>query len=253
MSCGIYKWTSPSNKSYIGKSVDLEKRKKEFERNKFYTVKNSKIDNARHKYPIHLWTYEVIEYCSKDELNEREIYYISFYDTYNNGYNSTLGGDGNNGIIINEETRSKLRDAINRRPKELQDKFIYSITPTKPIIQYSIDGKYIKRWKSAREVAHSLNLSASEIGAVCLGKYGRKTAGGYVFRFEGDSFDKYSIKPKRNTTPIEWIDDNNNVIKDFNSIRQAEEYFGKKLNISYVCQGLRKHTCGLIFRYKINE
>ena len=29
------------------------------------------------------------------------------YNSYNNGYNSTLGGDGNNGIIMSEESNLK--------------------------------------------------------------------------------------------------------------------------------------------------
>jgi len=34
----------------------------------------------------------VIEECPKEKLDEREIYWIKFYDSYNNGYNLTKGG-----------------------------------------------------------------------------------------------------------------------------------------------------------------
>lgn len=47
---GIYRWTSPSGKSYIGQAFNLERRKNEFLRNPFqsvYTSANSAIDNAR--------------------------------------------------------------------------------------------------------------------------------------------------------------------------------------------------------------
>ena len=37
---------------------------------------------------------ELIEESSIEELSEKEIYWINFYDSYHNGYNATLGGDG---------------------------------------------------------------------------------------------------------------------------------------------------------------
>ena len=37
--------------------------------------------------------------------NEREQYWIDFYDSYNNGYNSTLGGDGTKGRIFSDEEK----------------------------------------------------------------------------------------------------------------------------------------------------
>lgn len=42
---------------------------------------------------LHNFTMEVLEECDYTELNEKEKRYIEQYDSYNNGYNSTLGGD----------------------------------------------------------------------------------------------------------------------------------------------------------------
>ena len=65
-------------------------------------------------------------------LNEREIFYISKFDTYNNGYNLTIGGDGNTvpgelcrlrsresrlGKPRSEEFKQKLREALLGRPR----------------------------------------------------------------------------------------------------------------------------------------
>lgn len=50
---GIYKWTSPSGKYYIGQAINLERRKREFTTNPetyTYTSENSAIDRARRKY-----------------------------------------------------------------------------------------------------------------------------------------------------------------------------------------------------------
>jgi group I intron endonuclease len=70
---GIYKITKIENrKSYIGKSNDIERRFKEHQTK----GKTSRIplDEAIEKYGINAFTYEIIEECSLDKLNEREQY-----------------------------------------------------------------------------------------------------------------------------------------------------------------------------------
>ena len=70
---GIYKITKIENdKSYIGKSNDIERRFKEHQTK----GKRSRIpvDEAIEKYGISAFTYEIIEQCSLEELNEKEQY-----------------------------------------------------------------------------------------------------------------------------------------------------------------------------------
>ena len=47
---------------------------------------------AFRKYGVENFTFEEIEEVENDLLDEREKYWISFYDSYYNGYNSTIGG-----------------------------------------------------------------------------------------------------------------------------------------------------------------
>lgn len=49
------------------------------------------------KYGISNFTFEIIEECDKQSLNEREIYWIEYYDSFHNGYNMTIGGTACNG------------------------------------------------------------------------------------------------------------------------------------------------------------
>ena len=42
------------------------------------------------KYGLENFTFEVLEECDAAALNERELYWIRKYDSYNNGYNATL-------------------------------------------------------------------------------------------------------------------------------------------------------------------
>lgn len=108
MKSGIYMWTSPSGKSYIGQSVDLIDRYREFIRfDQDYA--GDKINKARRKYnKISDWSYQVIEYCSIDELDDREKYYIDLYNTIENGYN--LASGGNKYKIFSNETIQKLSE-----------------------------------------------------------------------------------------------------------------------------------------------
>lgn len=72
-------------------------------------------------------------------------------------------------------------DNINYRP--------YQAKSNKPVIQYDKDGNYIKEWLSARQIDEVLGISYKQISQCCNGD--RKTSHGYVWRFKGDSFEKY--------------------------------------------------------------
>lgn len=56
--------------------------------------KNHPLYMAMRKYGIENFIIEPIEECKQDKLNEREIYWIKYYNSYGtSGYNATLGGD----------------------------------------------------------------------------------------------------------------------------------------------------------------
>lgn len=84
----IYKATCLINKkSYIGQTKNsLKIRKSQHLRAR----DNYAFHNALQKYGINNFIWEVLEECDNDLLNEREVYWIDYYDTYNSGYNCTL-------------------------------------------------------------------------------------------------------------------------------------------------------------------
>ena len=61
------------------------------------------------------------------------------------------------------------------------------------IYEYSIDGDLIKKWDSINDAASAKNISGKNIYFCCIGK--NKSAGGSVWRYEGDSFSKYTKDP----------------------------------------------------------
>lgn len=91
----IYKITNTINgKFYIGQTIQNVKER-------FYqhcatkcskAVSNMAIHRAIKKYGKSNFTVEVIEEIDSANLNDRERYWIKYYNSYNNGYNSTKGG-----------------------------------------------------------------------------------------------------------------------------------------------------------------
>lgn len=93
---GIYIISNQVNqKQYVGQSIHIEARWKQH----IYIALNmpneqTKLYNAIRKYGINNFTFELLEECPVELLDEREKYYISYYNTYVNGYNMTNGGQG---------------------------------------------------------------------------------------------------------------------------------------------------------------
>ena len=91
---GIYKITNQVTKEcYIGQSVDISKRWKDHAKCGLGidTPAGNKLYKAMQTYGIWNFSWEVLEQCSKDLLDEKEKYYIELYDSYNFGYNSNTG------------------------------------------------------------------------------------------------------------------------------------------------------------------
>jgi len=104
-----------NNKIYIGlTSLTLEKRKHQHFRDTAYGSK-CYFHNAIRKYGEACFSWGVIEKdIPVNKLGDMEKLYIDLFDTYNTGYNSTMGGDGLSyalGYSHTEETKHKISDS----------------------------------------------------------------------------------------------------------------------------------------------
>lgn len=104
---GIYKITNKINgKIYIGQSNDIQRRFLEHQN----AGEKSRIplDLAIKKYGKNNFSYEIIEECNINELNDKETYWIKQFNTVKNGYNCNLGG--NQQSIGSNNGRAKLKE-----------------------------------------------------------------------------------------------------------------------------------------------
>ncbi len=116
----IYKATNKLNgKIYIGQTIrDLEQRKKDHISKSKRNKPACYFHRAIKKYGIESFDWEILDRCnSKHELDDLEFYYIKYYGTYYNGYNSTMGGEGTIGRYCTEETKQKISKANKGRKR----------------------------------------------------------------------------------------------------------------------------------------
>lgn len=110
----IYKITNcENNKVYIGCTIKtLKERLDEHVYRAISGNHNTKLYNSFRKYGIECFTMELIIECDENEMFEKEIEYIKQFDSFQNGLNSTLGGEGCLGYKHTDETKIKISNII---------------------------------------------------------------------------------------------------------------------------------------------
>ena len=101
---------------YIGQSIDIQRRwsihwglgKKDANPNRLEY--NNQIHTAMRKLGRENFYMEILEECPKEKLNEKEIYWIKFYNSYKKGYNGTEGGEFYNCSVGEQNGRALLTE-----------------------------------------------------------------------------------------------------------------------------------------------
>lgn len=127
MSSGIYKITClANNKIYIGSATDLDGRWKLHIDNARSSRNNVQVvTKAIRRHGEHNFKLEILEYCPREMLIEREQYYLDTYKPFirtGRGYNVREKADSNLGIQLREETRLKMSKASKGRKKSEKTK-----------------------------------------------------------------------------------------------------------------------------------
>lgn len=130
---GIYKITNKINQdAYIGQSTQIEERFKEHKKSyNWEREENKKLYQAFKDFGLNNFSFEVLEECSIEELNNKEQYYINLYKTYPNQYNMTPGGQFNSGEChpshkLTEKDIIDIRTRYNNKERKQDVYFLYN-------------------------------------------------------------------------------------------------------------------------------
>jgi hypothetical protein len=167
MLSGIYKWTSPINRVYVGQSKNLKQREEWYRGGGVGKTTMTKLKRSFNKYGVNKHKFEIIEYCDILELNDKEIYWGLYYNTLGTkGLNCKLG---NQNCIFSDETKHKMREAKlgkKQSPEHLAKRIKAHTGTTRnnhPILQYTLEGTFIKEWNSIIAAGKFLNNSGEQI------------------------------------------------------------------------------------------
>ncbi len=97
-----------------------------------------------------------------------EKYFIKKFNSVDSGYNLTFGGDV---FTLSDETKSKIS-----KSKQGQGKG--HIRNSLSVLQFTLDGQFIKQWDAINVAARELKIAPIGISKVC--RYKQQTAGGYL-------------------------------------------------------------------------
>lgn len=220
MLIGIYQIKNLINgKIYIGQSIDIEKRWSTHRTElKYNNHHNIHLQSAWNKYGEDNFEFSVLEECNFDQLNQREIYWISKLNSYKDGYNLTSGGG-------NTESFSKS------------------------VIQFDLYGNELSRYFSISEAETTTGICYSQISECCSNK--RKTAGGYIWQYE-DGFTGISKWhfDSRMFNKICQLTKDGNLINTFPSAAEAKRVTGVcDTSIIRCCHGKLKTAGGYIWTF----
>ena len=187
--------TVPNGRRYIGVTSQNPERRwrggMHYDYNKrfFSAIIQYGWDNIEHEI--------LYENLTKEEAEQKEIELIKEYKTNQEeyGYNMTSGGKGAPNCTKSIETREKLSKANKgkRRTEETKKKiseakrgmYLGGKSPSaKKVLQFDLDGNFIKEWDSFMDIERAFGVSYSNIWAVCNGR--RKQVKGYIWKYKDE-------------------------------------------------------------------
>lgn len=106
-----------TNKYYIGQSIDIQRRINTHKKEYLNSKNNKVLYESIRTHGIENFEWGIIEECLVDELDDKEIYWIKYYNSYSDGYNATSGEQNEYTGIGENNGRTKLtnKDVLDIR------------------------------------------------------------------------------------------------------------------------------------------
>jgi len=214
---GIYKITSPSNKVYIGQSVNIEKRFISYKRMYVKNQKQTKLYRSFLKHDVNNHTFELIHECLELELNHYERHYQELFDCLNSGLNCVLTKTNDKSGKVSKETLKKMSEvsmgnqnwlgkkhtqeskdkiSLSKKGKKYSDEvnkrkgrkgrvsnrkgiFLENDPRNIKVLQFDLNNNFIKEWSSLMNIKRDLDYNIGNVSSCINGKL--KTYKGYVW------------------------------------------------------------------------
>ena len=108
--CGIYKIISPSGKIYIGQSSNIDWRWEQYKKYPSSYIGQTRLYNSIKKYGYENHKLEIVELCSIEQLDEKEVYWGLYFNVL--GDRGLVCRLGNGKGLISEVTKQKMSENI---------------------------------------------------------------------------------------------------------------------------------------------
>lgn len=270
------------HKVYIGQTVyTLEKRYKQHLQKATDLTDKTKLHTAMRELGVEHFFVELLEKCEEKDLDDREKYWIKYYNSQKDGYNMTVGGNGGSIYDIDEKEMRLLWDkgkslkeiaeffgcSTQSISQRLQNHPTYSIQEAmkrgscKKIYCYDLVGLKSGEFDSASDAEAALNGESARgrdnIGACARGE--QRQAYGYYWSYEDLDRGPNLFTIKGITCPIIQYTKDGKYVARYESLAEAERAMiklgYKRPHISEVCQRRTSYqtSCGFVWRYIYDE
>ena len=289
MKCGIYKIENViTHECYIGQSIHIEKRWLEHKQPSIYDNPNHyayeyNLYKAFRKYGIENFEFTIIEECLQEELNQREKYWIKYYNSYNKGYNMTLGGDGiikmgtlpvylytiagdyvtefptipdaaqilqcNQGSIYSAISTKGLYLKYQWRYEKFDKLPYYETDKHRPVIAFDLNGNKIKVYDTIKEAIENTQDTEKSITSQCKTKIYNNTNYQWRYYLENMNLEYIGSSIDNSEHIIDQYTLDGQFIKTFNSLTEAAQELSLNVtNLTTTLKGLQKSYGGFLWR-----
>jgi group I intron endonuclease len=237
--CGIYCISNvENNKKYIGQSKNIEIRWKQHISDLTNNNHgNSHLQNSWNTYGSKSFSFSIIEYCTEEELTEREDYWIKYYDTLDRKYGYNLREAGSSGSFRPESIERMRKAQLGKWVGENNSAATITDAQAIDIIDLLMQGKKI------REIEDILNIPYKTIYHIRNKEHWTHLTEGIEFpcynssKYKGvhweASVNKWCAKMNFNKQRVylEYFDDEIEAAKARDI--QARKYFGDKAKLNF--------------------
>jgi group I intron endonuclease len=242
---GIYKITNIiNNKCYIGQSRNIKQRiTNHFNQLKRNTHNNKYLQRSYNKYGKDNFINEILCHCPITSLSSNESFYIKNFNSYIRKLGYNLTEDCNTHLEI---TKKKI--GIKNKETLIKNNINKKLNARK-VNQYSLNGDFIKTWKSSCSIKDYYKLSIGNLNTYLNNFTTTKSLVGYMWKWDDANINP--IKPYIQGKPKKSIIiyKNNIFYKKFDKIQDACASLNiHRSTIERSIKGIAINSQGLTFK-----